>query len=109
MRKLDFAAFEERIEQPDGFGNSVADWVPRFDERVSIRYLRGSESVIAARLEGRQPVIITVRSHEATRAVSPGWRVKVNGVTYNIREPLRPTDQRKRDLEFLAESGVADG
>lgn len=106
---LDFAVFEERVEREDGYGNSVAEWVERFQDRVSVRYLRGSEAVMAARLEGRQPIVVTVRSHERTRSVTPGWRVSINGIWYNIREPLRPTDERKRELEFLAESGVADG
>ena len=109
MRLLDFGIFQSRAEVSDGYGNTNADWAKQFESRVSVRYLRGSEAVMAARLEGRQPVIVTVRNSDQVQEVTPGWRVLVNGVAYNIREPLRPTDQRRRNLEFLAESGVASG
>lgn len=109
MRLMEFAKFEERTSVDDGFGNKVGAWADRFDDRVGVLYLRGSEAVLAARLEGRQPIVVTVRDSEAIRAVTPEWRVIINGTPYNVREPLRPTDQRRRTYEFLAESGVADG
>lgn len=109
MRLLERASFQQRVEAPDGFGNMVGAWTDRFDDRVGVLYLRGSEAVLAARLEGRQPIVVTVRVSERTNLVTPDWRVIINGTPYNVREPLRPTDQRRRTYEFLAESGVADG
>ena len=107
MRLMEFATFQERQESDDGFGNKVGNWVDRFEDRAGVRYLRGSEAVMAARLEGRQPVVVTIRDSARARSVTPEWRVIIRGIAYNIREPLRPTDQRRRLLECLAESGVA--
>lgn len=109
MRLLERASFQQRVEAPDGYGNMVGEWAEAFEDRVAVRYLRGSEAVLAARLAGRQPIIITIRDSEAARRIAPEWRAIIRGVEYNIREPLRPTDQRRRLLECLAESGVADG
>lgn len=109
MPHLEQAKFQMRANVDDGFGNKVGVWTDRFDERVSIRYLRGSEAVMAARLEGWQPIVVTVRANDMTDRVTTDWRVIVKGTPYNVREPLRPTDQRRREYEFLAESGVADG
>jgi SPP1 family predicted phage head-tail adaptor len=104
----DRVTFQSRRDEPDGFGNVVSTWAGDFSRWCNVRYLRGSETVIAARLEGRQPVIITVRKDPQTDLVEPGMRCMVNGRTYNIREYPRPSDDRMM-YEFLAESGVADG
>ena len=109
MRLMEFARFQYRSETSDGYGNMVGEWAEAFEDRVDVRYLRGSEAVLAARLAGRQTIIITIRDSEAARRIAPEWRAIIRGVEYNIREPLRPTDQRRRLLECLAESGVADG
>lgn len=104
----DRATFERRLDELDGFGNTVSRWGQGFTRWCHVRYLRGSEAIIAARLEGRQPVIITVRKDPQTDLVVPGMRCAVNGRFYNIREYPRPSDNRMT-YEFLAESGVADG
>lgn len=97
-----------RVEQSDGFGNMVGEWTPAFSRWCNVRYLRGTEAVMAARLEGRQPVIVTVRKDSETDTIDPGMRATIDGRVYNIRELPRPSDDRLF-LEFLAESGVADG
>ncbi|WP_411838576.1 phage head closure protein [Paracoccus sp. ME4] len=104
----DRATFEGRANQSDGFGNQVGAWTAAFYRRCHVRFLRGTESVLAARLEGRQPVIITVRNDRKTKAITPDMRVILYGRPYNIREHPRPSDD-DLFLEFLAESGVADG
>ena len=110
-------AFDKPVQQSDGQGGTINGWEQQFECRAHYRYLRGGESVQAARLEGRQPLIITVRSSSETQQVQTDWRIRdvrtgefdVNGdwtgVVYQIKA-VNPTDDR-RFLEILAESGVA--
>lgn len=64
--------FQERAL--DGRGDPLGDWEDRFSVRAQILYLRGSEGVMAQRLQGVQPVIITVRSSAVMRSVTSAWR-----------------------------------
>lgn len=101
--------FEKRIEQSDGFGNTVRpEYVPQFTTRGNRHWLRGGESVMAARLESRQPAILTVRNSEQARSVTNDWRVRDtgDGRTYNVRSLPNQT-QSRHFLEILVESGVA--
>ena len=100
-------SFYKRQEQDDGAGNTVSDWVLQFSQQGNRKWLRGGESVMAARLESRQPVILTVRASTQARAVNNDWRVvDRDGTIYNVRENPKESDDRGF-LEFLAESGVA--
>jgi hypothetical protein len=70
--------------------------------------LVGSETVIAARLQGRQPVIIKVRVNSEALAIETDWRARDvrTGAIYNIRTKAN-LDQKRKYYEMLAESGVA--
>lgn len=100
-------AFEEPVEMPDGQGGVENGWAPRFECRAAYQRLRGSETVQAARLAGRQPTVIRVRSSEATREAGTNWRIvdQRTGETFNIRSSEITAD--RKHVEFLAESGVA--
>lgn len=102
------AQFEKRGSLEDGYGNTLTEWASVFSHLCHVRYMRGGESVMASRLEGRQPVIITVRNCAEARTISSDMRCVIDGVPYNVREFPRPSQDRLW-LEFLAESGVADG
>ncbi|AXQ93202.1 head-tail adaptor protein [Cereibacter azotoformans] len=106
-RLLDEVAFDAPIEIADGSGGTTADWGERLICRGSIRYLRGGETIQAARLAGRQPVVVSIRDSVEARAVGTDWRMRDvgRGVVYNIRS-IVPSDDR-RWLEITAESGVA--
>ena len=99
--------FERPRAVPNGLGGQVVDFVPVFEAHVKMRYLRGSETVIAARLAGKQPVVATVRRSRSAAAVTPEWRMRDlrSGLVYNIRAVV-PSDDR-RWIEITAESGVA--
>jgi len=100
-------AFFRRVEQTDGAGNTVSDWVLQFSQAGNRKVLRGGEGVMAARLESRQPVILTIRASVQARLIGNDWRaVDRDGTIYNIRENPKESDDRGM-LEFLAESGVA--
>ena len=75
--------------------------------RAGFRYLRGSEAVMAARLDGRQPIVATIRRSPAADTIAPDWVMKDarRGTTYNIRTVILSDDRRW--IEITAESGVA--
>ncbi|WP_370281558.1 head-tail adaptor protein [Pseudooceanicola sp.] len=91
----------------DAAGSQVG-WTPSaYVCRGKIRYLRGGETVQAARLDGKQPVVVTIRRSDDAQAIDTDWimRDARGGEKYNIRAVV-PTEDR-RWLEITAESGVA--
>ncbi len=69
--------------------------------------LRGTEEVMASRLQSRQPCILRVRQSDQTRAVTADWQVRDDaGTLYAIRTVTDP-DQRRAWFDILVESGVA--
>ena len=72
----------------------------------------GTEAVEAARLAGRQPVILTVRRSADTRMVTTDWKATEldSGTEFNIRtaiDPMIGDSQHGHWIEMIAESGVA--
>ncbi|EJW12737.1 hypothetical protein A33M_1707 [Rhodovulum sp. PH10] len=99
--------FEARAVGDDGYGNVRADWIERFSVSARIVSLRGGESVIAARLQGTQPVVITVRAEARTRAIATDWRAvdARRGTVYAIRGAV---EREGRDyIDLTCEAGVA--
>jgi len=92
----------------DGYGNEIAGpFETQATVRAKFHYLRGGEEVMAGRLAGKQPAIVTVRSSAATRALTTDWRIlTADGAAWNIRSITDP-DGRRAWLEILAEKGVA--
>lgn len=83
----------------DGMGNHVADgWEQRFEARAEIMYLRGGETVVASRLAGRQPAVVTVLSGPDSEAVPTTWRIRdvLTGRAFAIQARV-PTD----DMMFI--------
>jgi head-tail adaptor len=92
----------------DGYGNTVAgSWTSQFTVAAAVKYLLGSETVLAARLEGRQPAVITVRTSTNSKRITHEWRAvdTRSGAVYALKEP--PRDAGLGFLEMLAELGVA--
>lgn len=74
----------------------------------------GGETVEAARLAGRQPVIVRVRQSPDTILIRTDWKITdtQSGVEYNIRSVADPElggVEHGKWLDMLAESGVAIG
>lgn len=91
----------EIFRDPDGM--LIQDYLPQFDCAANVHYLRGTETVMAARLQSRSPAIITIRNFTDARQVTSEWRVRVDGRTFDIKEDPRP-DQARRTLAMLAEA-----
>lgn len=99
--------FEERQEVSNGAGGFRGEWVHQFTVAAGRKWLRGGEAVIGARLEGRQPAILTIRSSLQARGIGHDWRAvdERDGRVFNLRESPKESDDRAY-LEMLAESGV---
>lgn len=96
-------AFDIMTEVPDG--HNGFDLVPEtITTRAHFRFLRGGETVQAARLDGKQPLVATIRRNERTRLISTDavMRDTRTGTRYNIKA-IVPTDDRKF-LEVTAQS-----
>lgn len=106
-RMHEIVAFDAPTSAPDGYGGVEVGWSEQFETRAHFLYLRGGETVQAARLAGKQPVVATIRANDAARAVSTGYRMRDvrRGVEYNVRAAVE-TDDRQH-IEVTAESGVA--
>jgi head-tail adaptor len=102
-------AFEVRPQVDDGMGNPQSgDFAEVYRCAARIMPKMGGESVLAARLTGTQPMLITVRVCDALREIGGDWRARDvrKGVVYNIKAISNP-DEKREYLEILAVSGEA--
>ncbi|WMT90988.1 head-tail adaptor protein [Pelagibacterium sp. H642] len=107
--------FEAKVPATDGWGQEIpgsGEWTEQFAPvNANLRPLRGSEAVIAARLQGEQPYIMTIRQHAAAAAITTAWRAvdmragsnaegKPNRV-FAIKAPPVDPDGKNAWLEIL--------
>lgn len=98
--------FQKATLVDDGYGGSIQTWVDQGTVFAKFQYLKGGEEVMAARLQAKQPAIITVRSDGVTRQADPTWRIRdADSALWNIRAITDPSG-RRACLEILAEKGV---
>lgn len=100
-------AFDKRDQSSDGGGGITTAFSEQFVLWASYTHLRGGETVIAGRLEGKHPAIIRVRASVNSRLIGTDWRARDEraGTTYAIRDVTWTPDRKWIDL--LCESGVA--
>lgn len=104
--------FAEPFGATDEYGNQEQGWQDRFTVRAQVTPRLGGEAVDAARLSGRQPVIIRVRNSPDTKLIRTDWKATDvdAGIPYNVRSVADPDlggPQHGQWLDVLAESGVA--
>jgi len=104
--------FAMRNSVEDEFGNVSTGWEDRFTVSASITPRLGGEAVEAARLAGRQPVVIRVRKSPETASIKTDWKATdaIAGTEYNIRTAIDPNlgdSQHGFWIDMLAETGVA--
>lgn len=108
----ELVAFDRREAVDDGYGNEVSgDWKEQFRQPAEFVYQRGrgSETVMADRLQHRGPMFIRVRVCEATRRIGTEWRMRDvrRGTVYNIRDITNESSRAVFDM--LVESNVNPG
>lgn len=104
-------AFDARVEEnpdsPVDYGNTVSAFREQFKRRAAFVYAGGSESVVAARLEGKGVLKVRVRSDGATRIIQADWRMRDTrtGTIYAIRDVDSVTDRQW--VYLVVERGIA--
>jgi len=100
--------FQKRAYVDDGYGNEQASFEAVFETRAAYNLMRGSESVIASRLTGVQPMTVTIRSTINARSVQPDWRMvdQNTGKLYAITAVMQDFDN-KSWLDLIVTEGVA--
>ena len=106
-------SFQSRSSVDDGWGNPIPGAGPFatvFTVSGSLRPLRGSEAVMADRLAGRQPYVLTVRYSSQVAGVTPAWQI-VDANNSNrvlaVVSPLADPDGKNQWLEGIVTEGVA--
>lgn len=94
--------FQAYVMIETDMGGVVEGWEDRFALWAHLRYLRGSEAVMQARLVSKAPVIITVRRSAQSVAITSEWRAVIGGITFDLKEDPRPSENGAW-LELLAE------
>lgn len=92
----------EPIEALDRDRQVVHSWADRGTVWCHVRWLRGGESVMQARLASKSPAIVTVRASTLTRRITSDWRVRIGGREFEAKEDPRESDDRAF-LEMLVE------
>lgn len=98
---------EKPTATPDGMGGTEAGWETVAEVGAGFRYLRGTEAVMAGRLQGRLTAVVTIKRSPTTAAVTTDWRLSEGtpATIWNVRSVI-PSDDRDF-LELTCESGVA--
>lgn len=105
--------FQSRGSQDDGWGGGPVGQGPYatvFTRSAGMRPRTGGEDVTAARLNGQQPYIVTVRNDSQTRTITTGWQlVDARNVdrVFAVASPPADPDGKNQWLEFLAVEGQA--
>ena len=104
----------------DGIGGYDRVWTEIRSCRAEIIYMRGSEAVEAARLQGRSVFKVKIRKLGTARDITPDFRMRTvheglpggegasdpaPGTRYNVREVDAISDRRW--VYLVVESGVA--
>lgn len=103
--------FQSRPVVDDGWGDDTpgaGDFETIFTRAAGMRPRVGGEAVTAARLEGRQPFVVTVRHSRQMAEVTTAWRLvdaRNENRVFNIMSPPADPDGKNQWLEFLAEEG----
>ena len=91
----------------DEYGNATGAWTDAFTVWAEMLTKPGSEAVMAARLDGRQPVSARVRLSPATQNIGTDWRaIGEDGTVYNVRAAA-PDLVTRAWVFLLLEAGVA--
>jgi head-tail adaptor len=107
--KISFGKREQvNPDSPADYGNTESQFVEQFTRLAKVRAKFGGEAVVAARLQGQQPVTITVRQDSKTVLIKADWRARnaSSGEEYAIRSIVDPEGEGAW-LEILTQTGVA--
>lgn len=97
LREL--VSFQQRYDS--GAPGAVTEWTTQFTLSARLKpRLTGSEDLIAGRMTGQQPYVLTVRSDRRSRLVNAGWRA------FDARKGMAENGQPKRLFHILSMADV---
>ncbi|TNB46810.1 head-tail adaptor protein [Martelella lutilitoris] len=101
--------FQKRIVADDGYGNEVAGpFETVFTRRAQMIARNGTETVMAARLQGVQPYTVRIRYSAEAAAVTADWRImdaRKPGRVFAITAPPVNVDDENRWIEMMVSEG----
>lgn len=119
MKLYENYAFFKREIVDDGMGNQSGKYTKQFETKAAISYRQGSETVQAARLQGKQPAFLTIRNFQAARQITTDWCCcdirgtrfddetgAFDGQVYNIRA-IYVDPFNRQYIRLTLEGGVA--
>lgn len=102
--------FQRRPNEDDGFGNPQSgEFTDVHECAARIMPKLGSETVLASRLSGIQPFLVTVRMCSVLADLAADWRLvdaRNSDRVFNIKSFSNP-DEHRQYLELLVEQGTA--
>ena len=102
-------AFDKRAEIDDGAGNTTGDWQEQFNCAARRESLKGGEAVMAARLERRQPYLVTIRYSTSAGLVTPDWRCRDARTSAHYAITSVVVRPRQDYIDLIVIEGPADG
>lgn len=69
-------AFDRALEDGDGFGGSAKTWEQFRHCRAELTYMRGSEVVEAARLQGRSVFKVRIKNMGSAKEIDESFRIR---------------------------------
>lgn len=106
--------FDCRMRKDGTYGGTETGWVEQFTRWADIVMLKGTEAVMADRLQGLQPALIIVRRDSETLRVDASWRaVEIRDNTparcFALKSPGADMEGDRAFITMMAEAGAADG
>jgi len=93
-------------------GDRLGDWAASVTRDAKVFALKGSEAVQAQRLEGQQPVIITVRRDSVTKTIDNTFRgvdARDTTITWDITSAIWNEADDSIELLAVQRLGGEDG
>lgn len=96
--------FLQKTTTTNAIGGRGDAFVAQFSRRAAFRHKSGGEAVIAARLEGRHVMVVTIRRCAQSSQIDASWRVRDQreNVVFDIKDIT--TSEDGGWLEILCES-----
>jgi hypothetical protein len=85
----------------------IGPYETKFTAAARLTPARGSETIVAGRLAGKQPFYCTIRSSVLARTIETNWQAvdARSGTVYAIRSPVSDADQKNAYLDMIIEEG----
>ena len=99
---------QEPITSRNETGEELVTWVTRGTVWSAIEPIRGKEALTSNQIIADMDTRITVRWSGFADDINAKWRLRHQGVTYNITS-ISHKDMGQREIELMCKSGLNDG